>query len=142
MLLDRATAVAKRKRYEHLSHSIRWAATALLVTCLLAAAGHRVLTATPEHAFDQVHVGDTYVVPLFDGQVADVVAPVKKLGIVKIAYHWFTLTNSVHVGSNRGEAFLITGTGHGTILVALRAPELAMTCASCRTVHYFLRALP
>ena len=118
------------------------AAIALLATCLLAAAGHPVLVATPEHAFDQVHVGDTYVVPLFDGQVADVVAPVKKLGIVQIAYHSFGLTNSVHVGSNRGEAFLITGTGHGTILVALRGPQLAIQCASCRTVHYFFRASP
>lgn len=115
---------------------------ALLATCLISAAGHRVLIATPEHAYDQVHVGDTYVVPLFDGQVADVVAPVKNLGIVQIAYHSFTLTNSVRVGSNRGEAFRVTGTGHGTILVALRAPQLAMQCASCRTVHYFFRASP
>jgi hypothetical protein len=118
------------------------AAIALLAVCLLSVVGHHVLIATPEHAYDQVHVGDTYVVPLFDGQVADVVGPVKKLGIVQIAYHSFTLTNSVQVGSDRGEAFRITGTGHGTILVALRAPQLAMQCASCRTVHYFFRALP
>jgi hypothetical protein len=118
------------------------AAIALLATCLLAAAGHRALVATPEHAFDQVHIGDTYVVSLFDGQVADAVARVKKLGIVQIAYHSFAVTNSVHVESNRGEAFLMTGTGHGTTLVALRAPKLAIQCARCRTVHYFFRASP
>jgi hypothetical protein len=47
------------------------------------AGGHAVI-ATPEHAFDQVHVGNVYIVPFFGGQIADVVAPVKKLGIVQI----------------------------------------------------------
>lgn len=113
---------------------------ALCTIFLSASCGHPAIIASPEHAYDQVHVGDTYVVPLFDGQVADVVAPVKRLGIVQVAYHSFSLTHDVHVGSNRGEAFRVTGTGYGTILVALRAPQLAMQCASCRTVHYFFRA--
>jgi hypothetical protein len=116
---------------------------ALLAVFLLSSCGHRgVVIASPEHAYDRIHVGQTYVVPLFDGKIADVVAPVKDLGVVQIGYQSFALTNDVHVGSNRGQAFRVTGPGNGTILVALRAPQLKMRCASCRTVHYFFRASP
>lgn len=116
---------------------------ALLAVFLLSGCGyHDVVIASPEHAYDRVRVGDTYVVPLFDGQIADVVAPVKNLGAVHIGYQSFTLTSDVHVGSNRGEAFRVTGPGNGTILVALRASQLKMQCVSCRTVHYFFRASP
>lgn len=97
--------------------------------------------ATPEHAYDRVRVGDVYVVPLFDGSVSEVVAPVRALGVVTIPYRWFTVMGAVRVGSDRGEAFRVTGTGHGTILVALRATQLAQQCLSCRTVHYFLKSI-
>jgi hypothetical protein len=50
--------------------------------------------------------------------------------------------NKVRVASDRREAFQITGDGHGTILVALKAAQLAQSFLSCRTVHYFVLALP
>jgi hypothetical protein len=50
--------------------------------------------------------------------------------------------NKVRVGSYSGEALQLTGSGHGTTLVALQAARLAQSCLSCRTVHYFVLALP
>ena len=106
------------------------------------APGRHVVVAIPEHPRDAVRVGDVYVVPLFDGKISFVAAPLRDAGTVRIAYHSFQIAEKVWVGSNRGEAFLVKGTGNGTVLVLLVAKQLGQPCVSCRTVHYFLRAAP
>jgi len=100
-------------------------------------APHRAyVVAQPEHPRDAIRVGDVYLVPVYDGKVSYVAGPLKDAGHATIPYRSFSL-GSVRLGSNRAEAFRVTGTGYATVLVVLTAAAYKQVCASCRTVHFF-----
>jgi hypothetical protein len=90
----------------------------------------------PEHPRDALRVGDVYLVPLYDGKISDAFGPLKAAGPATIPYRSFSL-GSVRLGSNRAEAYRVTGTGYATVLVMLTAAAYKQVCASCRTVHFF-----
>jgi hypothetical protein len=97
---------------------------------------HAYVVAQPEHPRDAIRVGDVYLVPVYDGKVSYVAGPLKDAGHATIPYRSFSL-GSVRVGSNRAEAFRVTGTGYATVLIVLTAAAYKQVCASCRTVHFF-----
>jgi hypothetical protein len=100
-------------------------------------APHRAyVIAQPEHPRDAIRVGDVYLVPVYDGKVSYIAGPLKDAGHATIPYRSFSL-GSVHLGSNRAEAFRVTGDGDATVLVVLTAAAYKQVCASCRTVHFF-----
>ncbi len=100
-------------------------------------APHRAyVIAQPEHPRDAIRVGDVYLVPVYDGKVSYVAGPLKDAGHATIPYRSFSL-GSVRLGSNRAEAFRVTGSGDATVLVVLTAAAYKQVCVSCRTVHFF-----
>jgi hypothetical protein len=100
-----------------------------------------------------VAIGDTVVVPLFDGTIGKPAGTfrLEDLGPVRVANQ--DLVSSLNLSpsqahelraqgfdaqSDRAEAFRAVSPGHGEIQVALRLPRVQQPCASCRVVHYFL----
>jgi hypothetical protein len=92
--------------------------------------------AKPEHPRDALRVGDVYLVPLYDGRISNAVGHLVDAGPATIPYRSFSL-GSVRLGSNRAEAYRVTGIGYATVLVLLTASAYKQVCASCRTVHFF-----
>jgi hypothetical protein len=97
-----------------------------------------------------VHVGQTLVIPLYDGAIAapaDGYANLRRIGGVRIRKH--DLSNDLDgrsffggydASSDRGVAFVVERCGAGSINVLLRLSQLRDRCASCRTLHFFYHA--
>ncbi len=127
----------------------------MLVSTILACQNDhfRTITLAPEKP-TTVAIGDTVVVPLFDGSIAGKPTGtfrLENLGPVRISNQ--DLVSSLNLPpsqarelraqgfdaqSDRAEAFRALDAGHGEIQVALRLPRVQQPCASCRVVHYFL----
>jgi hypothetical protein len=97
-----------------------------------------------------VRVGQTLVIPLYDGEIGprwhEFAAGLQDLGERRIAAHslrrdmpMVSAFGGYEASSERGEAFLVKGSGGGSVNVTLRLPEYKDRCVSCRTVHFFYR---
>ena len=108
-----------------------------------------VVVARPEVP-NIVHVGQTLVIPLYDGEIGPgwygFAAGLRDLGERRIAAHSLrrdlrmaSAFGGYEASSKRGEAFLVESSGGGTVNVTLRLPQYKDHCVSCRTVHFFYR---
>ena len=108
----------------------------------------RMVVARPEVSnANVVHVGQTLVIPLYDGAIAtppDGYANLRRIGDVRIRKHDLfddlgsrTFFGGYDASSDRGAAFVVESRGGGSINVLLRLPQLKERCASCRTLHFF-----
>jgi hypothetical protein len=121
---------------------------ALLVVSGLAAPSSSTVVAKPEASTaNVVHVGQTLVIPLYDGRVVSANGALRLVGNVRIARHDLrrdlggrSARGGLDASSDRGEAFVVERAGSGSVDVLLRLPRLAEPCASCRTVHFYYRA--
>ncbi len=94
-----------------------------------------------------VHVGQTLVIPLYDGAIAtppDGYPNLRRIGDVRIRKHDLSedlrsrsFFGGYDAASDRGTAFVVKSRGRGSINVLLRLPKLKMQCVSCRTLHFF-----
>lgn len=114
----------------------------------LAMPSSRTVVARPEAA-NVVRVGQTLVIPLYDGKIVSLRtghSGLRRLGYVRIARRDLRrdlggrVSGVVDASSDRGEAFRVERPGDGTINVTLRLSRLEEPCSSCRTVHFFYRA--
>ena len=97
-----------------------------------------------------VHVGQTLVIPLYDGTIAtppDGYANLRRIGDVRIRKHDLfddlgsrSFFGGYDASSDRGAAFVVESRGAGSINVLLRLPQLKEQCVSCRTLHFFYHA--
>jgi hypothetical protein len=111
----------------------------------------RVVVAKPEVSDGNVvHVGQTLVIPLYDGAIAtpaDGYPNLRRIGGVRIRKHDLSddlggrsFFGGYDASSDRGVAFIVERRGAGSINVLLRLPQLKEQCVSCRTLHFFYRA--
>jgi hypothetical protein len=97
-----------------------------------------------------VHVGQTLVIPLYDGAIstpADGYPNLRRIGGVRIRKHDLSddlggrsFFGGYDASSDRGVAFVVERRGAGSINVLLRLPQLKEQCVSCRTLHFFYHA--
>jgi polysaccharide biosynthesis/export protein len=110
-----------------------------------------VVVARPEvSSANVVHVGQTLVIPLYDGAIAtppDGYANLRRIGGVRIRKHDLSADlggrsffGGYDASSDRGVAFIVERRGAGSINVLLRLPQLKERCVSCRTLHFFYHA--
>jgi hypothetical protein len=126
------------------------AAVAIILWSQVAFSVSDVVVAKPEvSGGNLVHVGETLVIPLYDGELSPG-SSVQGLRFVgKRRIHKHDLIQDVgraafggyDAASDRGAAFVVEHSGRGTINVLLRLPQYKDRCSSCRTVHFFYRAL-
>ena len=111
----------------------------------------RMVVARPEVSnATSVHVGQTLVIPLYDGTIAtprDGYPNLRRIGDVRIRKHDLiddlgsrSFFGGYDASSDRGAAFVVKSRGAGSINVLLRLPKLKMQCVSCRTLHFFYHA--
>ena len=92
-----------------------------------------------------VHVGQTIIIPLYDGSIALVGDGLRDIGRRRIPKRDLLQDLGRHAfggydaASDRGEAFVAERPGRGTVNVLLRLAQYKYPCASCRTVHYYYR---
>lgn len=127
-------------------------ALAAMLFSQFAPSGSEVVVARPEVSNDNVvHVGQTLIIPLYDGQLAPAPqgygAGLRRIGQRRIHKHDLlqdlglrSAFGGYDAASERGEAFLVERAGRGSINVTLRLPQYRDACVSCRTVHFFYRA--
>jgi len=112
----------------------------------------RAVVARPEVSnANVVHLGQILVIPLYDGKLAPrwhgSAEGLRYVGERRIRKHELLrdLGSRPAFGyaasSKRGAAFVVEQSGGGSINVLLRLPQLKERCASCRTVHFFYRAV-
>jgi hypothetical protein len=98
-----------------------------------------------------VTVGQTLVIPLYDGTIQSPMRyyepGLRHLGPRRIRKHDLlqdlgtrAAFGGYDASSERGEAFIVTRPGRGSINVTLRLPQFHEACVSCRTVHFFYLA--
>ena len=126
------------------------AAAVIMLFSQMAFSDSQVVVAKPEVSRGNVvHVGQTLVIPLYDGELSPG-SSVQGLRFVGIRHiHKHDLIQDVgraafggyDAASDRGAAFVVEQSGRGTINVLLRLPQYKYKGASCRTVHFFYRAL-
>lgn len=126
------------------------AVAAIMLFSQMAFSNSQVVVAKPEvSGGNVVHVGQTLVIPLYDGmvQAGSSVQGLRFVGIRRIHKHDLirdmgrTAFGGYDAASDRGAAFVVEQAGRGTINVTLRLPQYKYPCVSCRTVHFFYRAL-
>ena len=99
-----------------------------------------------------VTVGQTLVIPLYDGEIQTprhyYEPGLRHVGQRRIRKHDLlqdlgtrAAFGGYDASSERGEAFIVERPGRGSINVTLRLPQLHESCVSCRTVHFFYLAL-
>ena len=122
----------------------------ILWSQLASSVSQAVVVAKPEvSGGNVVHVGQTLIIPLYDGQVSPgmSVQGLRFVGIRRIHKHDLiqdvgrAAFGGYDAASDRGAAFVVEHPGRGTINVTLRLPQYKYKCASCRTVHFFFRAI-
>jgi hypothetical protein len=128
------------------------AALAIVLFVKMTSNGSQVVVARPEVFNDNVvHVGQTLVVPLYDGKLVGLrrglPSGLRLLGQRRIRKHDLlrdvgnrSMFGGYDASSERGAAFIVEGPGGGSINVRLRLPQLKDPCVSCRTVHFYYRA--
>jgi|GEM_PF-3038190 len=128
------------------------AGIAILLVSELALQNSHMIVARPEVSNDNVvHVGQTLVIPLYDGKIAsppsDYAQILRRVGRVRISKHDLfrdlgrrSFFGGYDATSDRGEAFVVERPGSGSINVLLRLPQLHERCVSCRTLHFFYHA--
>ena len=98
-----------------------------------------------------VTVGQTLVVPLYDGEIQTprryYEPGLRHVGPRRIRKHDLFVDlgtrdafGGYDASSERGEAFIVERSGRGSINVTLRLPQFHEPCVSCRTVHFFYLA--
>jgi hypothetical protein len=125
------------------------AVVAIMIWSQLAFSESQVVVAKPEGSGNVVHVGETLVIPLYDGEVSPgmSVPGLRFIGIRRIHRHDLiqdvgrAAFGGYDAASDRGAAFVVEKSGRGTINVTLRLPQYKYRCVSCRTVHFFYRAV-
>lgn len=124
-------------------------ATAILVFSQSPALGWPEVVARPEAPnANVVHVGQTLVIPLYDGTVAALsFEGLRPVGQRRIRRHDLfedlgtrSMFGGYDAASERGAAFIVERPGRGSVNVTLRLPRLKVRCVSCRTLHFFYRA--
>lgn len=126
---------------------------ALAVVLFLQTGSHdsQVVIARPEVSNDNVvHVGQTLVIPLYDGEIAPHgyrdAEGLRLVGQVRIPKRDLLRDlgkqsfGGYDAVSERGAAFIVGSPGGGSINVLLRLPQYKDRCVSCRTVHFYYRA--
>ena len=118
----------------------------------LASSNSQVVVARPEVSNGNVvRVGQTLVIPLYDGKIAPLdrgfATGLRSLGQRRIRRHDLlqdlgmkSAFGGYDAASDRGEAFVVEQLGGGSINVTLRLPQYKDRCVSCRTVHFYYRA--
>jgi hypothetical protein len=126
-------------------------AFAVMLLSQLASHDAQVVVARPEVSnANVVHVGQTLVIPLYDGQIAPLwhdAEGLRRVGQRRIHKHDLlqdlgkrTAFGGYDASSERSEAFIVERPGAGSINVTLRLPQLKERCVSCRTVHFYFHA--
>ena len=127
------------------------AVAAIMLFSQLAASGSHAVVAKPEvPRGNVVHVGQTLIIPLYDGEVDRSHAAehgLRFVGVQRIRKHDLiqdvgrSAFGGYDASSERGAAFIVEQSGRGSINVTLRLPQYKYRCVSCRTVHFFYRAI-
>src|ERR1700694_170859 len=127
------------------------AAFAIMLLAQMSTHDAQVVVARPEVSNENVvHVGQTLVIPLYDGKIAPLghgyAKGLRRAGQLRIHRHDLrrdvgnrSIFGGYDAASDRGEGFIVERPGAGSINVTLRLPQLKDPCVSCRTVHFYYR---